>query len=191
MNDTAKRILDLAEALWLERGFNGFSYQHLAEPMGVKNAAIHYHFPAKADLGVALVARFRRRFARSAEQASTTIADPWQRLEEYIDMLTVSYAEPDRICPTGMLAAEWATLPDPMRDEARAFMRELYAWCLAVLKDGVAGGHFRFAGSCEDKAATLLATLQGALQVARFEPDWLDGIKKQIRLDLGARLGAM
>ncbi|QNM96980.1 TetR/AcrR family transcriptional regulator [Chitinimonas koreensis] len=187
MNDTAKRILDLAEALWLERGFNGFSYQHLAGPLGMRNAAIHYHFATKADLGVALVARFRRRLQRSAEQVASTVHDPWLKLEWYVDLLTLDYADAERICPTGMLAAEWATLPEPVRDEAAAFMRELYDWCVGVLREGVSGGHFRFVGSCEDKAAALLATLQGALQVARFEPAWLEAIKKQVRLELGAR----
>lgn len=187
MNDTAKRILDLAEALWLERGFNGFSYQHLAGPLGMKNAAIHYHYPSKTDLGVALVARFRRRFQRSVEHYAATSHDPWDKLEAYVDLLTVNYADSERLCPTGMLAAEWATLPELVREEARGFMRELYQWCAGVLHEGVAGGHFRFAGSCEDKAALLLATLQGGLQVARFEPSWLDAIKKQLRLDLGAR----
>ncbi|PHV12371.1 TetR/AcrR family transcriptional regulator [Chitinimonas sp. BJB300] len=187
MNETAKRILDLAEVLWLERGFNGFSYQHLAKPMGLKNAAIHYHYPGKADLGVALVARFRRRFQRSAAHYAATSNDPWDKLEAYVELLTVSYADSERLCPTGMLAAEWATLPEPVREEARGFMRELYAWCAGVLHEGVTSGHFRFAGSCEDKAALLLATLQGGLQVARFEPNWLDAIKKQLRLDLGAR----
>lgn len=187
MNDTAKRILDLAEALWLERGFNGFSYQHLAEPLGVRNAAIHYHYPGKADLGVALVARFRRRFLRTVAEHAATTSDPWLRLEWYLELLTMDYADSERLCPTGMLAAEWATLPEPVRQEARGFMRELYEWCAEVLRAGVASGHFRFAGSCEDKAATLLATLQGGLQIARFEPCWLDAIKKQLRLDLGAR----
>jgi len=56
-----------------------------------------------------------------------------------------------------------------------------------VLREGIAGGYFQFAGSCEDKAATLLATLQGALQLARFDPTWMDAVKKQLRLDLGAR----
>lgn len=187
MSDTAKRILDLAEALWLERGFNGFSYQHLSEPLGMKNAAVHYHYPTKADLGAALVARFRRRFARSVGQTAATTTDPWIKLESYIDLLTVRYADSEWLCPTGMLAADWATLPPAVQDEARGFMRELYEWCAQLLRDGVASGHFRFAGAAEDKAATLLATLQGGLQVARFEPSWLDAIKKQVRLDLGAR----
>ncbi|WP_284195265.1 TetR/AcrR family transcriptional regulator [Chitinimonas prasina] len=187
MNDTAKRILDLAEALWLERGFNGFSYHHLAQPLGLKNAAIHYHYPTKTDLGLALVGRYRRRIRRTAEHHAITTQDAWQKLEWYVDLLTMDYADSERLCPTGMLAAEWATLPEPVREEARAFMQELYQWCLGVLREGIAGGYFQFAGSCEDKAATLLATLQGALQLARFDPTWMDAVKKQLRLDLGAR----
>ena len=38
--DTRARILDLAENLLLERGFNAFSYQHIAHKLGVKPAAI-------------------------------------------------------------------------------------------------------------------------------------------------------
>ena len=59
---TRDQILDLAENLLLDKGFNGFSYKHIAEQLGVKNAAIHYYFPAKSDLGTALVERYRRHF---------------------------------------------------------------------------------------------------------------------------------
>jgi len=62
--DTRKLILDTAEELLLTRSFSAFSYSNIASALGVKNAAIHYHFPSKTDLGVALVARFRRRFQR-------------------------------------------------------------------------------------------------------------------------------
>jgi len=187
MSDTARQILNLAEALWLERGFNGFSYHHLAEPLGLKNAAIHYHYPGKVDLGLALIARFRRRFLRQAGQIELTCPDPWGKLEWYVELITHQYAEDERICPTGMLAAELATLPAPMQAEARLLMTELYEWCAAVLRDGVERGHFRFAGRAEDKAALILATLQGALQLARFDARWLGDILKQLRLDLGAR----
>ena len=66
--DTRKRILDIAEQLLLSRGFNAFSYQHISSELGVRNAAIHYHFPKKSDLGVALIQRYRRRFRRFIEQ---------------------------------------------------------------------------------------------------------------------------
>ena len=52
--NTKRVILDLAESLLQEKGFNGFSYAHIATELGVKNAAIHYHFPTKEALMEAL-----------------------------------------------------------------------------------------------------------------------------------------
>ena len=57
--DTKNQILKRADKLLLERGFNGFSYKDISTPMGIKNAAIHYHFATKEDLGVALFDRYR------------------------------------------------------------------------------------------------------------------------------------
>lgn len=185
--DTRKQILDCAENLMLERSFNAFSYQHIARQLGVKNAAIHYHFPSKTDLGVAVIQRYRRRFLRWAGEQEKLTADPWLKLEWYLDLTTRYYHENQKICPSGVLSAEFNVLPEEMRRETDGFVHELYDWCLRILRDGVEQGYFRFAGSLEDKALTILSALQGALQLARIHHDVLERVKKQIRVDLGAR----
>jgi len=53
--DSAQRILDVAERLVQTRGFNGFSYADIAEALDVTKASLHYHFPAKSDLGARLI----------------------------------------------------------------------------------------------------------------------------------------
>ena len=58
VGNTREQIMQRAEALLLQKGFNGFSYRDISAPMGVKNAAIHYHFPTKGDLGVALIEKY-------------------------------------------------------------------------------------------------------------------------------------
>ena len=60
--DTREEILRKASRLLQLNGFNGFSYGHIAKELGIKTAAVHYHFPTKADLGVALVQRFQTRY---------------------------------------------------------------------------------------------------------------------------------
>ena len=60
--DTAQRILDIAERLVQTRGFNGFSYADIAQTMRVTKASLHYHFPAKADLGKRLIERYEANF---------------------------------------------------------------------------------------------------------------------------------
>ena len=46
---TKDKILDLASNMLQEHGYNGFSYGHISKQLGVRNAAVHYHFPTKAD----------------------------------------------------------------------------------------------------------------------------------------------
>lgn len=185
--DTKKQILDCAEALMLERSFNAFSYQHISSQLGVKNAAIHYHYPSKTDLGVALIQRYRRRFARWAGEQERLNGDPWLKLEWYMDLTTRYYHENARICPSGILSAEFNVLPPEMQQETERFVHELYEWCHRILKEGLDNGYFRFAGALEDKTMQILSALQGALQLARIHPDVLERVKKQIRIDLGAR----
>ncbi|MEO5888070.1 MAG: helix-turn-helix domain-containing protein, partial [Anaerolineales bacterium] len=60
--NTQRAILDLAESLLQDRGFNGFSYAHIASELNVENAAIHYHFRTKEALACAVVKRYRDRF---------------------------------------------------------------------------------------------------------------------------------
>ena len=70
-SETAGQILDLAETLIQTRGYSAFSYQDIADSLGIRKASIHYHFPSKADLGVAVVDRYMARF----DGALTAIAD--------------------------------------------------------------------------------------------------------------------
>ncbi len=60
--ETRKDILNAAEQFLQLRGYNGFSYHHISAELGVRNAAVHYHFPTKADLGAAVIRRFRENF---------------------------------------------------------------------------------------------------------------------------------
>ncbi|UGA37463.1 TetR/AcrR family transcriptional regulator [Chromobacterium haemolyticum] len=106
--DTRKRILDIAEQLLLSRGFNAFSYQHISSELGVRNAAIHYHFPKKSDLGVALIQRYRRRFQRFIDQQQAEL-DPRAQLEAYFGLSDSYYLQHRQICPSGILSTEFLT----------------------------------------------------------------------------------
>src|ERR1700728_73270 len=80
---TVDRILDAAEALAQTRGFNGFSYAHIAEQLGITKASLHYHFRSKAQLGEALIARYADRFASALEEIDEAEADARGKLAAY------------------------------------------------------------------------------------------------------------
>lgn len=169
--DTRDAILICAEELLQRRGFSGFAYQHIAVQLGIRNAAIHYHFPSKDDLGIELVKRFRARF-RDWVGALPATDDAWLRLQAYF-ALHVDYLKcPDdgesRLCPGGALAAEFCALPEAMRLETRLLMQDMHGWLADTLQQGRRDGDVQFNGDAFDKAVELSAALQGGLQLARL-----------------------
>ncbi|MFT4048188.1 MAG: TetR/AcrR family transcriptional regulator [Solimonas sp.] len=166
--DTREAILVCAEKLLLQRGFNGFSYQHIATRLGLRPAAVHYHFPSKDDLGVALVRRYRDGFDGWVRELTFDGA-AWLRLKGYFSTyVTHLETEDGRLCPGGVLGTESGTLSDAMRFEARLLMREIYAWLVLTLEEGRRDGSLRFDGDAYDKAVMIGSALQGGLQIARL-----------------------
>lgn len=169
--DTSEAILSCAEELLQRRGFGGFAYQHIAVQLGIRNAAIHYHFPVKEDLGVALVRRYRLRF-REWIEGLPRHADAWSQLQAYFTTYTGYLADPAipgdcRLCPAGALAAEFGALPEAMQLEVRLLMRDMQDWLRHTLDEGRRACVLCFDGDPLDKAVEVGALLQGGLQIAR------------------------
>ncbi|UYZ63710.1 TetR/AcrR family transcriptional regulator [Hymenobacter weizhouensis] len=169
--DTRTRILDLAEQLLLARGFNAFSYQHIAKELGVKPAAVHYHYPGKEDLGAAIIQRQRGRLRKWRGLPRLTELPPAAQLESLFDVYRTHLRQEQRVCLFGALAAEFRTLPAAMQRELRLFNQELTEWLAEVLAAGRAAGTLVFRGEPLAKAAQVLTTLAGALQVARVHDE--------------------
>ena len=134
---TAERILDIAERLVQTRGFNSFSYADVASELGVTKASLHYHFPGKAELGQALMTRYGQRFSEALARIDQDLPSARARLEAYAD-LYADVLRGKRMCMCGVLAAEYETLPTPMRDEVVRFFDENQRW-LTDLLDGRPG----------------------------------------------------
>ena len=132
---TAERILDVSERLVQSRGFNGFSYANVAAELGITTASLHYHFPGKAELGEALIERYAARFADSLEAIDTRAPDAPAKLTAYSG-LYADVLRGRRMCLCGMLAAEYETLPQPMRDEVVRFFDDNEEWLASVLEQG-------------------------------------------------------
>jgi TetR/AcrR family transcriptional repressor of nem operon len=163
---TAARVLDAAEDLVQVRGFNGFSYADISAELGITKAALHYHYSAKADLGLALITRYTSRFAAALATIDTAGITPAQRLARYAELYAL-VLQRGKMCLCGMLAAEYQTLPPPMRTAVTSFFDANESWLEKVLEEGRQDGTLCFAGSDRDTARVVIACLEGAMLVAR------------------------
>ena len=167
---TPARILDIAERLVEIRGFNGFSYADVAAELQITTAALHYHFTGKLQLGLALIDRYSGRFGQALADLETRYSNAPDRLRGYVG-LYLDVLLKGRMCLCGMLAAEFHTLPGAMRDSVLMFFDHNEQWLEGVLARGAAERELCFFGSAREGASFILATLQGALLVARSFED--------------------
>ncbi len=164
--DTASRILDISERLVQSRGFNGFSYADVASELGITKASLHYHFAGKAELGEALIGRYAARFANALRAIDARDADAPGTLDAYASIYA-DVLRDRRMCLCGMLAADYDTLPEPMREAVLRFFDENEAWLTRVLEQGEEEGALRFDGCASEVAQAIVSGLEGALLIAR------------------------
>ena len=150
MVSTSERILDTAQALAQVRGYNGFSYADISAELAITKPSIHYHFPSKARLAEALIARYRRRFAAARQEAGDAAAGVRERLAGYARLYAEVFADGGRMCLCGVFAADAASLPPEVRRATAAFAEA-----------GLPAARARGA------AQAFLAALEGALLLAR------------------------
>ena len=184
--NTREQIIDKAFQLMLQRGLNGFSYRDISEPLGVKNAAIHYHFPNKMDLIKVLIEE-NQKVLRHGTAEFMAYGGPARPQLEGLFAFTMHQCQCGRpICMVGALSVDYDDLSDEIKDASDRFMKDSVKWLTKVMETGREQNEFSFEGQARNKALSILATIQGARQMARVHGmDILETMFEQIRTDLG------
>jgi TetR/AcrR family transcriptional repressor of nem operon len=166
--ETAERILDAANTLLIDRGYSAFSYADIAEAVKVRKASIHYHFPTKAGLVVAVLRRHRARISEGMKALDNQIENPLVRIRNYfkywegcIEGRTLSF------CIGALLGAEMPSLPEEVQAEVRLHFSTLTEWFERTLKAGTKARSLRLQGTVATEAQMLIAVLHGAMLSAR------------------------
>ena len=184
MSDTKTKILDVGQELIQTRGYSAISFQDIAVQVGIRKPSVIHHFPSKADLGVAIIQRYRDGFASQLDEIKNDPAKTaWDALGFYFSPYLFFAETPDKVCLCGALAGEIPALPDDMRLEVKRFMEDHQRWLETILRAGRKNGELNFKETPARLARLIFNTLQGTLLVKRStdDPGQLDDVIKAIR----------
>ena len=126
--DSAKQILDIAERRMRQTGYNAVSYRDIAAEMGIKSASLHYHFPKKEDLGVALTQRYSDNFVGALQDIVSSETNPQDRILAFVDIYSSELKRRGLVCLCAVLGAETAGLPDRVSVEIKNFFDKNVDW---------------------------------------------------------------
>lgn len=127
---TRDQILHAASDLIQTRSYLGFSFQDVANKVGIRKASLYHHFPTKEALGVEVL--------RAADQGfrSWTVAKtrtPQESIDAYFRMYRTSLRAGEGVCPAGALAPGWDCINDELRQAVRELRSTQILWLTGVL----------------------------------------------------------
>ena len=168
--DTRERILNSAQRLTQTRSFHGFSFQDIADEVGVRKASLYHHFDSKDDVAVAMLQRAADWV--SAQFKNAEGLEPSERLETYFDLFRQIHGKGERMCPGGSFAAVFGAVSSPVQAALHRFAKMHLDWLEDVVRDGVELGQFTIGDQRpRDVATQISAGVQGALLVGRLTSD--------------------
>ena len=166
MYATRDHIVYLADNLVRQRGFNGFSYSDIAAVLDIRNAAIHYHFPTKSQLGQAVIEEELFHLQHYRRHHSNLGGDLQLK-----HLVTIFYHNSQRnaVCLMGALTPEFATFDAEMQLALQNLCGTIREWVGECLEEARRAGRLQFNGPAADRAALVVSTLLSSLLLSRVE----------------------
>jgi len=181
--ETKEKIVELGTDLIKSIGYPSLSYQQISSRLGIKNAAVHYHYPSKESLGLEILTHAISSFEEVVSNASSF--GQWEKLDMFFKNYRTHLESDNKICLIGASASDYQELPESMQTAATEYLVLVKAWFVDLLEKGREEGVFHFKGEPVNKAAIIVSALAGGLQHARLiGNDHYDGIVRQLKEDL-------
>ncbi|WP_369387144.1 TetR/AcrR family transcriptional regulator [Streptomyces sp. CG1] len=126
---TREQIVDAANRLFYQQGFEPTSFAAIAEAVGISRGNFYYHFKTKDEILEAVIearlASTRKMLAGWADGS----ADPLDRVRRFVEIVITNSGEIESYgCPVGTLTNELAKLGHPSRAHAVGVFEAFRTW---------------------------------------------------------------
>jgi TetR/AcrR family transcriptional regulator, transcriptional repressor for nem operon len=160
---TREQILRVARELIQTRSYLGFSFQDVADQVGIRKPSLYHHFPTKEALGIEVMREATQAFR---DWAGARVRTPQASLDGYFRMYRDGLRAGSSVCPAGALAPGWDVINDELRQAVRELRSTQVLWLTGVL--GALLPERRSPVPVGELAAYVFAVCQGALLSARM-----------------------
>jgi TetR/AcrR family transcriptional repressor of nem operon len=160
---TREQILGVARGLIETRSYLGFSFQDVADAVGIRKASLYHHFPTKEALGIAVI-RQATQFFKDWDAAR--VRTPKDALESYFRIYRNTLRAGSGMCPAGALAPGWDCINEELRLAVQELRNTQVMWLTGVL--GALSPARQKGASVASLAAYVFSVCQGALLSARM-----------------------
>lgn len=126
---TRDRIIDLADQLFYERGYEHTSFADIAAAVKLSRGNFYYHFKTKDDILDAVIERRTQKTRNMLEDWAAENPTPVARIGRFIHMMVMNGAKiRQHGCPVGTLCTELSKLEHPFLPKASRLFTLFRDW---------------------------------------------------------------
>lgn len=158
---TRDRIIDVADQLFYEQGFERTSFAQIAAALDISRGNFYYHFKTKDEILDAVISHRLVRTNSMLDNWKLEGETPADRIRSFINILVMNRAKIKRYgCPVGTLCTELAKLNHPAKNHANELFTLFRTWLCRQFEQ--LGRH----DDADELAMHLLAFSQGVATLA-------------------------
>jgi TetR/AcrR family transcriptional regulator, lmrAB and yxaGH operons repressor len=181
---TKRRMLRAAAELFRRQGYDGTGLSEVLDESGAPRGSLYFHFPGGKDqLAAEAVTATGARIGKGIEALLESSDDVGQAVGRVVDSMATDLEESGYVrgCPIAAVTLDSASSTKQVREACR---RSFDRWLL--LLEGRLRGAGWSAEAAREEAVIILATLEGALTLARAsrDPEPLRTVGRRIRRNL-------
>lgn len=158
---TQMRIIEKADQLFYQQGFEHTSFAHIAEAVAISRGNFYHHFKSKDQI-LAAVIKYRLNKTQSMlDDWQTQETSPIKRIQCFINILIMNQARIKLYgCPVGTLSGELVKLEHQLLDKANQIFTLFRDWLSQQFK------LLGYQSNSDELAMHLLARSQGIATLA-------------------------
>jgi TetR/AcrR family transcriptional repressor of nem operon len=166
---TKVRALREAQNLLQSFGFNGFSFQHIADLIGIKKPSLYDHFKSKEELGQELVKDYLKCFTQWTE--TIEVFEPKDQIGAYFEIFYKFSSNAGKLCPLSAMIADYHSLPKSIHKLLTKMFLFQNTWLQKVIEEGQKKKVFRKDQTSKELADLIQSIGFGAQLIARMTED--------------------
>lgn len=155
VGNTKIRAIVEGQKLLQSFGYNGFSFQHLADALGVRKSSLYDHFRSKEDFGRKLLKEYESLFLNWSETVS--VFEPEAQVGAYFEIF-IKFVSDQKLCPVCSISSDLGSIPKEMKKGTVDLYQIRRDWLKNIIAMGQSKKQFR-----KDKTSEELANLVDAI----------------------------
>lgn len=128
-SETRQQIVDVADRLFYEHGFEATSFANIAKDVGLSRGNFYYHFKTKDEILDAVIARRMTNTRAMLDAWEQDAESPAERIRSFVHILIANRTKiMAHGCPIGTLCNELAKLDHAAKGDAARLFSLFHDW---------------------------------------------------------------